>query len=50
VGTNQILQAAAEGHTTLAAIGRCLRAGTNCGSCRPEIGRLLAACAARAVA
>ena len=27
---------------TIAEIGASLRAGTNCGSCRPEIGALLA--------
>jgi assimilatory nitrate reductase catalytic subunit len=42
VGGNTIVRAIGEGHTTLAAIGQCLRAGTNCGSCRSEIGRLLA--------
>jgi assimilatory nitrate reductase catalytic subunit len=47
VGSRQITSACEEGHTTLAAIGQCLRAGTNCGSCRPEIARLLTACIAR---
>jgi assimilatory nitrate reductase catalytic subunit len=28
--------------TTLAELGRALRAGTNCGSCRPELGEILA--------
>jgi assimilatory nitrate reductase catalytic subunit len=42
VGRNEILDAVArEGATTLAAIGACLKAGTNCGSCRPEISKLL---------
>jgi assimilatory nitrate reductase catalytic subunit len=50
VGRNQIVQAASEGHATVAAIGRCLRAGTNCGSCRPEIAQLLKACAAHRAA
>jgi assimilatory nitrate reductase catalytic subunit len=50
VGSLQIERACAEGHATVAAVGQCLRAGTNCGSCRPEIARVLATCAARAAA
>jgi assimilatory nitrate reductase catalytic subunit len=43
VGLNTIAEAIATGRaTTLAEIGASLRAGTNCGSCRPEIGALLA--------
>ena len=34
---------AREALTTAAAVGSCLRAGTNCGSCLPEIATLLAA-------
>lgn len=41
VGANQIINAIAEGHKTVEAIGHCLNAGTNCGSCRPEIRRFL---------
>jgi assimilatory nitrate reductase catalytic subunit len=43
VGANQIATAAREGCDTVDAIGRALRAGTNCGSCRAEIRALLAA-------
>ncbi|WP_374292745.1 molybdopterin-dependent oxidoreductase [Paenirhodobacter enshiensis] len=43
VGVNTILAAiAAERLTTVEAVGQALRAGTNCGSCRPEIAALLA--------
>ena len=42
VGANTIADAATHGHTTVEAIGRHLKAGTNCGSCRPEIAALLA--------
>ncbi len=42
VGVNTILSAIAEqGFTTLDHIGAALNAGTNCGSCRPEIQELL---------
>jgi assimilatory nitrate reductase catalytic subunit len=37
VGANQIAEAARGGCYTVDAIGAALRAGTNCGSCRPEI-------------
>ncbi|HEY9013159.1 MAG TPA: nitrate reductase [Devosia sp.] len=37
VGANQIAEAARSGCHTVEAIGGALRAGTNCGSCRPEI-------------
>ena len=43
VGANQIRQAIGAGHGDLDAIGRATRAGTNCGSCRPEIRALLKA-------
>jgi assimilatory nitrate reductase catalytic subunit len=43
VGRNEIVEAAAEGCATVAAIGARLRAGTNCGSCRREIARLVGA-------
>jgi len=36
-----VLDAATTGARTVAAIGQCTRAGTNCGSCRPLIARLL---------
>ncbi len=42
VGANQIREAAAEGCGSVAAIGEKLAAGTNCGSCRPEIARIIA--------
>ena len=41
VGLNQIVQAAQEGSATVDAIGSCLKAGTNCGSCRTEIQKIL---------
>jgi assimilatory nitrate reductase catalytic subunit len=42
VGQNEILDAiVAKGCTTIAAVGACVKAGTNCGSCRAEIGRLI---------
>ncbi len=43
VGGNEILEAASQGYCTVAAIGERLRAGTNCGSCRGEIARLVGA-------
>ncbi|MEM8820074.1 MAG: molybdopterin-dependent oxidoreductase [Pseudomonadota bacterium] len=43
VGVNTIRAAIEEqGLADVEAIGRALRAGTNCGSCRPELARLLA--------
>jgi assimilatory nitrate reductase catalytic subunit len=43
VGKNQITQAiTTKGCTTVDAIGTCLQAGTNCGSCRSEIKKLIA--------
>lgn len=51
VGSNAIAVAVQGGCASLDAIGRKLRAGTNCGSCRPEIQRLIdAGTAARAAA
>ncbi|PHQ69266.1 MAG: nitrate reductase, partial [Sneathiella sp.] len=42
VGRNQILSAITEkGCANLAAIGNCVQAGTNCGSCRSEIAEIL---------
>ncbi len=41
-GANQIRKAAAAGCRSVAEVGERLGAGTNCGSCRPEIARLLA--------
>ncbi|MCV2891157.1 nitrate reductase [Ruegeria aquimaris] len=42
VGINTILRAIeGDGLTSVAAVGLALQAGTNCGSCRPEIGALL---------
>jgi len=43
VGLNTILSAIAERRlTSVAAIGEALQAGTNCGSCRPELAAILA--------
>lgn len=41
VGLNQIRNAISTGAASLEAVGACTRAGTNCGSCRPEIAALL---------
>jgi len=41
VGANQIAAAARAGCRTVAAIGAATQAGTNCGSCRAEIGRIV---------
>ena len=41
VGVNEIVEAAEAGAGTVAAIGEATCAGTNCGSCRPAIARLL---------
>jgi len=44
VGARTILTAIAEqGLTSVAEVGAALSAGSNCGSCRPAIARLLAA-------
>ncbi len=49
VGRNRILrEIEAQGLKSPEAIGSCLKAGTNCGSCVPELRKLLAE--ARAVA
>lgn len=42
VGAKRIEAAAATGNRSVEKIGRCLGAGTNCGSCIPEIRRLIA--------
>ena len=43
VGRNTILDAIRDnGLTNVEGVGRCVRAGTNCGSCQPEIRALLA--------
>ena len=41
VGANQILDAYEQGAHTVAEIGSCLSAGTNCGSCKAEISELI---------
>jgi assimilatory nitrate reductase catalytic subunit len=43
VGENTLMQAIAEGVNTVEALGIRLKAGSNCGSCIPELKRLLAA-------
>ncbi len=50
VGSSEIEAAAARGLRTLEAIGRTLKAGTNCGSCRGEIAKLIAGASANAEA
>jgi assimilatory nitrate reductase catalytic subunit len=42
VGRNEIIEAAMQGCGTVAAVGARLRAGTNCGSCRCDIAKLIA--------
>ncbi|MGL3606774.1 nitrate reductase [Rhizobium sp. G187] len=41
VGVNEISAAARSGCCSVEAIGKALNAGTNCGSCRPEIRRIV---------
>jgi assimilatory nitrate reductase catalytic subunit len=43
VGANTIRAAITAGCTSVDAVGQKLKAGTNCGSCRPEIVKLIAA-------
>ena len=51
IGVNTILAAIeAQGLTSVEAVGRALKAGTNCGSCKPEIAALLAAAQVREAA
>lgn len=45
VGANQIVAAVENGAASVEAVGSALRAGTNCGSCRVEIRRLIDAAA-----
>jgi assimilatory nitrate reductase catalytic subunit len=45
VGANQIAAAIENGAASVEAVGSALRAGTNCGSCRVEIRRLIDAAA-----
>jgi len=42
IGEKQILRAVEEGANSVAAIGKATCAGTNCGSCRPALAKLLA--------
>jgi assimilatory nitrate reductase catalytic subunit len=44
IGVNQIVAAAKGGAVTVEAIGHCLKAGTNCGSCRAEIREIVDGC------
>ena len=41
IGANEIARRAEGGCQTIAAIGAATKAGTNCGSCRSEIGRII---------
>ncbi|MDT0508522.1 molybdopterin-dependent oxidoreductase [Novosphingobium sp. MMS21-SN21R] len=41
IGTRQIMAVAEAGAASVAAVGKACSAGTNCGSCRPAIARLL---------
>jgi assimilatory nitrate reductase catalytic subunit len=47
VGANTISAAIKSGCSSVDAVGAKLKAGTNCGSCRPEIAKLLATAASR---
>jgi assimilatory nitrate reductase catalytic subunit len=50
VGKNIICRAIqAQNLTTVAAVGQCLKAGTNCGSCQSEIAKLIAQIGSTAV-
>jgi assimilatory nitrate reductase catalytic subunit len=42
VGRNTLLEAVTKGAITVAALGEVTCAGTNCGSCKPELAALLA--------
>ncbi|QCJ00018.1 nitrate reductase [Agrobacterium larrymoorei] len=44
VGINQITAAIRDGCHTVEAVGKCLNAGTNCGSCRAEIRAIIDGC------
>lgn len=47
IGLNQIVSAVtAGGCMSVAAVGEALKAGTNCGSCRPDISKIIQGCAA----
>lgn len=50
VTAGTIAQAAADGATTVEAIGACTRAGTGCGTCRGRIQEVLASAGGRAAA
>jgi assimilatory nitrate reductase catalytic subunit len=41
IGEKQIVEAATQGATSVGAVGKVTCAGTNCGSCRPAIARLI---------
>ena len=41
VGLEAVRQAVHAGATNVVAIGRALQAGTNCGSCLPELKRII---------
>ncbi|MBR0797383.1 molybdopterin-dependent oxidoreductase [Bradyrhizobium jicamae] len=42
IGRNQITAEIRNGADSVEAIGQCLKAGTNCGGCKPEISKLIA--------
>lgn len=41
VGRRTLLDAMVKGADSVEALGKCTRAGTNCGSCKPELARLI---------
>lgn len=50
VGTEEIRSAVAKGAATIEQLGACIGAGTNCGSCRPELQDLIDAVAKQPIA
>jgi assimilatory nitrate reductase catalytic subunit len=42
----EIEEALRQGSASVEDVGRALRAGTNCGSCKPEIRKIIEACGA----
>ncbi|MBL4766500.1 MAG: molybdopterin-dependent oxidoreductase [Rhodobacteraceae bacterium] len=50
VGANPIRAAIQQGATTMVAVGQCTAAGTNCGSCKPELQALINASQLRTAA
>jgi assimilatory nitrate reductase catalytic subunit len=47
IGQHQISAEIKKGAASVEDVGRCLKAGTNCGACKPEISKLLRGAAVR---